>query len=194
MLSENEIALLIEIPEVGAIVDELKQEFLAEQEQVSDHDFLSSMLMAPPIAMALANGSISLIEEMGLNKKARNFSKGGFFLKKDPVVRLVQKLIDSFERWELKFYQALEGIVHKLLTPQNTNSNQEGPVFLVMLNTPYLIIKLIETFFLPEGEDIIDNQRPISKIEFEKMDWLGQKLALDEVPLFHKFLETFEVK
>jgi len=194
MLSENEIALLIEIPEVGAIVDELKQEFLTEQQQVSDHDFLSSMLMAPPIAMALANGSISLIEEMGLNKKARNFSKGGFFLKKDPVVRLVQQLIDSFERWELKFYQALEGIVHKLLTPERSNLNHEGPVFLVMLNTPYLIIKLIETFFLPEGEDIIDTQRPISKIEFEKMDWLGQKLALDEVPLFHKFLETFEVK
>ncbi len=182
----------MEIPEISSIVSELKKEFVVHQENISNHDFLSSMLMAPPIAMALANGSVSLMEEMSLNKKARNFSKGGFFLKKDPVVRLVQQLIESFDRWEHKFYQALEDIVQRLL--KANDSIKENDVFLVMLNTPYLIIKLIETFFLPEGEDIIDSQRPISKIEYEKMHWLGQKLALDQVPLFDKFLGTFEVK
>ena len=48
---------------------------------LSEHDFLSLILMTPTVGIALANGSISLFEELALNKMARKMSKGGYFLK-----------------------------------------------------------------------------------------------------------------
>ena len=57
--------------------------------------------------MALANGSVSLFEELALNKKARKLSKGGYFLKKDPVVYAMKFLLDKYDIWEARFFEVL---------------------------------------------------------------------------------------
>ena len=39
--------------------------------EISDEDFFSLVVMAPTIGIAMADGKITLFEEMALNKKAR---------------------------------------------------------------------------------------------------------------------------
>lgn len=200
MLTENDISLLVNIPEVSAVVDDLRVQFqkTSALEEISEHDFLSSMLMAPPIGMALANGTVSLLEELSLNKKARSFSKGGFFLKQDPVVQVVKYLMQQFDFWEDQFYEELRKIMAVVLVPSILPKmpEEEGAhgIFLTMMNTSYFHIKLLETFFLPEGEDIINCPRQVGLKEYQKLISIGEKLQLNKVPMFCKFLETFEVK
>ena len=89
MFTENEIASLIARPDILEKIEPLKKEFIKKEAQfleINDHDFLSLMIICPSVGIALANGSVSLFEEISLNKKARKLSKGGYWMKKDPVV------------------------------------------------------------------------------------------------------------
>ena len=89
MLTTNEISIILEDTEVLESVQKLKKDFRNKEApylDISDHDFLSLIIMMPSISITLSTGSISLLEEMALNKKARIISQGGHYLKKDPVV------------------------------------------------------------------------------------------------------------
>lgn len=197
MLSEREIGLMVEMPQVNGVVDPLRSEFIATaswESPLSEHDFLSTLLMTPSIDLALANGKISLSEELSLNKKARSFSRGGFFLKQDPVVKVVHYLLDQFEHWEDRFYRGLNSILITLLPPSNGHPNGGEGLFETMLNTPYLMIKLVETFFLPEGEEIMGRKRTMAAQEYQKLITIGNKLGFHETPFFQEFLNTFQIR
>ena len=202
MLSENEVEQLISIPEVNEIVRQLYQEMAKEESAIQGigiHDFFSGMLVSPSIAMARVDGATSLIEELTINKKARRISKGGFFLTQDPVVKLVGIMQNRWDIWESKLLGGLSKVV-AFVTPEITEdaslkrpSDCGNSFFLAILRSSYLLVRLIETFFLPEGE-VITNTKVISKNEFQKMIDIGAQLKLDNVFTFQSFIKTFEVK
>ena len=201
MLTENEVGQLLDISDVYNIVADLHQTFTEAEEglkNISIHDFLSGMLMLPSIALARVDGTTSLFEELSLNKKARRFSKGGFFLQQDPVVKMVSLLQTSFGQWETKFFKSLSKILTVVIpeiTPGGiTNEHkQENDIFLSVMNSSYILIKLLETFFLPEGEEIT-NKRRISELEHQAITSIGDQLQLSDIPSFKSFIKTFEVK
>ena len=88
MFTEYEIESIIELPEILEATQALKKDFCKNEApylEISDHDFFSLVMMAPTVGMALADGTVSLFEELALNKKARKLSKGGYFMKKECV-------------------------------------------------------------------------------------------------------------
>ena len=106
MFSENEIAILLENKEISQATEEAKNDFKLNQVEmleIENHDFLALVMMAPPIGIALANGSISLFEDLALNKLARKMSRGGYFMKVDPVAHAMKYLVKHFDRWESRF-------------------------------------------------------------------------------------------
>ena len=200
MLTENEVGQLLDIPEVSRIVHQLHQAFTEEETELRDislHDFLSGVLLAPSVALAQVDGTTSLFEELSLNKKARRFSKGGFFLRHDPVVKMIILLQTRFQHWEQRFFQALKQIL-KTVVPEISsdyeqhNGDSTQPVTLFM-NSSYILIRFLETFFLPEGEEI-SNKRRISYLEFQKITSIGEQLRLSKLGSFRNFVTTFEVK
>lgn len=203
MFTEYEVETIVEDQEILDATIVLKKDFIRNEApylEISDHDFFSLVLMAPIVGIALANGSVSLFEELALNKKARKLSKGGYFMKKDPVVYAMKFLISKYDLWEEKFFEVLK------LTMRNTFDKsalvrQFDPEMEVsssvykreVLATPYILIRFISSFFLEQDEDIINN-RSIAKVEYQRLLDIGKKLELDEVPVFHMFCKTFNVK
>ncbi|MDH5609407.1 MAG: hypothetical protein OEY56_08005 [Cyclobacteriaceae bacterium] len=205
MFTEYEIDSMIEIPEIAEATMVLKKEFIRAEApylELSDHDFFSLVMMAPTIGIALANGNLSLFEELALNKKARKLSKGGYFMKKDPVVYAMKFLIRKYEQWCGKFYQLLrlsvessfhyEGIEKEKFDEDKPVSYEEYKR--TVLRQPYILIRFIASFFLENDEDIISDHRNIGKSEYNVMLQIGEKVGIAEIPVFHMFCKTFVVK
>ena len=205
MFTEYELESMVEIPEILAATQALKKDFIKHEApylEVSDHDFFSLIMMSPMVGVAMANGSISFFEERSLNKKARKLSKGGYFMKKDPVVYAMQFLIKKFENWDDKFYAVLkiaieksfhyEGIQKEKYNADSGVSYEEYKK--TVLRQPYILIRFIASFFLENDEEIISNERTIGKAEHATMVNIGAKLGLDEIPVFHMFCKTFQIK
>ncbi len=202
MITEYEIATIIEDQQIKEEVSALKKSFLKAESplyKMNNHDFLSLILLTPHVGVALSNGSVSLFEELSLNKKARKFSRGGTFLRKDPVVHAMNLLINSFDKWEDTFLTALKSIMyqtfdkeHLLLKEEDTNLPSNEFHRLVM-KTPYIFVKYLKAFFLTE-EDAITVERKINAVEYEKILFIGKKLELEQVAIFKMFCATFDVK
>ena len=65
MFTENEVAIMLENKSIENSVVELKKDFIGQEAQymeLSDHDFLSLVLLTPSVGIALANNSVSLFE------------------------------------------------------------------------------------------------------------------------------------
>lgn len=205
MFTEHEIDTMIEIPGVHEAVVELKRDFCKNEApylEVTDHDFFSLVMMTPTVGIALANGSISLFEEIALNKKARKLSKGGYFMKKDPVVYAMKFLIKDLDKWEDKFYALLKTAIRQSFDIQvlEKGSFDEDDIVSYeaykkeVLSAPYILIRFISSFFLENDEDIINIKRSIGKNEYLRMLVIGEKLGLDKVPVFRMFCKTFHQK
>lgn len=205
MFTEYEIASMIELPGIKEASFELKKDFIKNEApylEISDHDFLSLVMMAPTVGIALANGSISLFEEMALNKKARKLSKGGYFMKKDPVVNAMKFLIKKFDDWSPKFYALMRKTMekafdHEGIQKQTFDHSKEVSYDAykhMVLRQPYILIRFIASCFLENEEDIISDHRHIGKSEYETMLEIGKELGLSEVPVFQMFCKTFDVK
>jgi len=203
MLTDSEIVTLMQNQSVLQATLELKKDFLraeAEFLDIGDDDFVSLMLMAPSIGVALANGSISLFEELSLNKKARFLSRGSYFLKKDPIVHGMKFLIKNFTTWEVRCYEFVRLVMNSTLSnnpfiekvlrnPESTTGDFSKDI----LNAPYILVKFLSFLFLEEEDDLL-NTRRISQIEFEKVKDIGEQVGLGDMPLFHLFCATFEVR
>lgn len=204
MFTENEVASLISLEDVQKEVSELKKEFVKKEAQfleISDHDFLSLMLMTPSVGIALANGSVSLFEEMSLNKKARKLSKGGYFMKKDPVVVAMGHLIKHYDDWEKKFYNKLQFILGKLYDKkqlivghENDDKLTEEEFCLEGMKAPFIFIRAITSFFMTEEDEDIVRHRKVTRVEYEKIEEISEKLGFKDIPFFNKFLTTFDIK
>jgi len=203
MLTESELVTIMEDQDVLDATMDLKAAFIGAETDflnISDDDFISLVLLAPSVGVALANGSISLFEELSLNKKARKLSRGSYFLKKDPIVQALQFLVKNFEKWEDKFYNLIKMamfstfkknqiILDTLRNPQAST----GDLSRDMLNAPYIFVKFITFLFMEEEDDLL-NQRSISQIEYQKILEIGQKLEIDNVPAFQLFCKTFMIR
>ncbi|WP_420581616.1 hypothetical protein [Reichenbachiella sp.] len=203
MFTEYEIETLIENEVIKKATFELKKEFIKNEApylEISDQDFFSLIVMAPTVGVALANGSVSLWEEMALNKKARKLSKGGYFMKKDPVVFGLKYLIKQYDNWEEEFLKIIRLTmeecfdVARLEADFDTNKKvTESEYRDEVLKSPYIFIRFLSSFFLNDDEDII-SPRKISKVDFGRVQSIGEKLGLHKIPLFHYFCSTFIVK
>lgn len=104
----------------------------------------------------MANGSVSLFEELALNKKARKLSKGGYFMKKDPVVYAMKFLIKKYDSWCEKFYDVLQLAIEKSFDYEEIDkasfdedrevSDQEYKK--EVLRQPYILIRFIASFLI----------------------------------------------
>ncbi|SMD31845.1 hypothetical protein SAMN04488029_0183 [Reichenbachiella faecimaris] len=202
MFTEYEIETLIENEVIKKATFELKKEFIKNEApylEISDQDFFSLIVMTPTVGVALANGSVSLWEEMALNKKARKLSKGGYFMKKDPVVFGLKYLIKQYDNWEDSFLGIIRLTmeetfsISKLEAPYDKNQSVSESAYRdEVLKAPYILIRFLSSFFLDDDEDII-SQRSISKVDFGRVQSIGEKLGLHKIPLFHYFCSTFKV-
>lgn len=203
MFTEFEIETMMENEQILQAVGELKKDFLktdAPYLEISDHDFLSLVMMGPTVGIALANGSVSLFEELALNKKARKLSKGGYFMKKDPVVYGLKFLIKKYDNWEEKFFALIQLTMNQLFNVQALHRDFDATAAVSyadykreVLNTPYIFIRYLSSFFTEDDEDII-SIRTMVKVDYERMKEIGGKLGLNKIPVFHMFCQTFKVK
>lgn len=204
MFTEYEIATMIELPAVREATVALKKEFCKKEAQfleISDHDFFSLIMLSPTVGMALANGSVSLFEEIALNKKARKLSKGGYFLKKDPVEFAMKFLIKKYDTWAEKFFNVLNVAMHASFDMHALEKENYDPLEVsyeeykrVVLVSPYILIRFIASFFLENDEDIISSKRHIGRSEYLQMLKIGEQLGLHKVPVFKMFCKTFDQK
>ncbi len=203
MFPEYEIESMIEYPEVKEATKTLKKDFLKTEApylEINDEDFFSLIIMAPTIGIAMADGKITLFEEMALNKKARKLSKGGYFMKKDPVVYAMKFLIKNYYNWSDKFMDVLKGTIKvtcgldslDLGRPAKEGEIDYNEYRQAVLHSPYLLIRFIASFFLENDEDIINQNHKIGKEEFQRMILIGEKLELDKIPVFQMFCKTFQ--
>ncbi|MEQ8906759.1 hypothetical protein [Ekhidna sp.] len=203
MFTEYEIESMIEYPEVKEATKALKKDFLKTEApylEISDEDFFSLIIMTPTIGIAMADGKISLIEEMALNKKARKLSKGGYFMKKDPVVYAMKFLIKNYDNWLDKFSEVLKltikvtcGLDSMNLKPFDENHDLDYNEYReVVLHSPYLLIRFISSFFLENDEDIINKNHKIGRSEYDRMILIAEKLELNHMSVFKMFCKTFQ--
>lgn len=203
MFSENEIATIIEIPEVLDEVIKLRKEFIETEAnflEISEHDFLSLIMMTPTVGVALANGTISLFEELALNKMARKMSKGGFFMKVDPVAHAMKFLIKSFDKWELPFLEVIKIAMKQtcdLKSLKLNNANDEDDKIIgfarELMHAPYAFVRFMTSFFLHDEAEIVE-ERAISSVEFDKIQDIGNKLEISQYLVFTLFCKTFELR
>jgi hypothetical protein len=203
MFTEYEIETMVEIPEILEATLALKKDFLkveAPYLEINDHDFFSLVMMAPTVGIALADGTISLFEEIALNKKARKLSKGGYFMKKDPVVYAMKFLIKNYFNWSDKFYGVLKVAIIQTCDLDNVAQRKIDTTGEVdykaykkeVLTSPYILIRFIASFFLENDEDIINSNHRIGKNEFQRMELIGERLGLDNLVVFQMFCQTFK--
>ncbi len=203
MFTEYEIESMIEYPEVKEATKTLKKDFLKTEApylEINDEDFFSLVIMAPTIGIAMADGKITLFEEMALNKKARKLSKGGYFMKKDPVVYAMKFLIKNYYNWSDKFMDVLKTTIKvtcgldslDLGPPAKDGEVDYNEYRQAVLHSPYLLIRFIASFFLENDEDIINKNHKIGKEEFQRLILIGEKLELDKIPVYQMFCKTFQ--
>jgi hypothetical protein len=204
MFTEYEIDTMMEIREIQEATFELKKYFIKNEApylELSDHDFFSLVMMTPMVGIAKADGTISLFEELALNKKARKLSKGGYFMKKDPVVYGMKFVIKKYEDWEDNFFDLLNKAMHKTFDMKALETNELPPEKVSyeeykreVLVTPYILIRFMSSFFLENDEDIINSKRTIGRSEYKAMQRIGEKLGMDKLRVFQYFLKTYDVK
>lgn len=203
MFSENEIATMIEIEEIKQATVAVKRQFIDEEANfldISDHDFLSLIMVTPAIGVALANGSISLFEELALNKMARKMSKGGYFMKTDPVAHAMKFVVKNFNKWEKEFLRIIETCMDATFDRaqlKELTSNESGDVVKDfardLMKVPYIFVRFLSTMVLNDESDIVE-RRSISRVEYEKIENIGVQLHINDIPVFRSFCGTFEVR
>jgi hypothetical protein len=205
MFTENEVIIMLENKSIENAVIELKKDFIGQEAQymeLSDHDFLSLVLLTPSVGIALANDSVSLFEEMALNKKARKLSFGGYFMKTDPVVHAMSFLIKHYDIWKDKFYDLLKDIMHDGLDLDQLKKQEVADEDLTpnkfrkeLLKAPYGFVRFMASFFCSEEDQIINVEtRSISRSEYDRVLSIGESLGLNDIPIFRHFCATYTVK
>lgn len=204
MFTENEINALVVNPTIEELTTRLKDEFIetcAPYLEISNHDFMSLAILTPTIGVALSNGSVSLIEEMTLNKKARKLSKGGYWIKKDPVVYAMGHLIKHFDDWSDKFLSYLYQVVDLCIDKEDLMQSKvdgEGVTdeeFLIeVLKAPFIFIRFLSSFFHNDEDEDFVATRNISKVEYDRMLSYADAIGIGDIPIFKKYITKLNIK
>ena len=127
-------------------------------------------------------------------------SKGGFFLKVDPVAHAMKFLIKSYDRWELPFFEVIKSCMRNTfdinqLKRDGANDHEHSIIGFAqeLLKVPYAFVRFLSSFFLHDEAEIVD-ERSISKVEFDKIIDIGNKLEIADYLVFTSFCKTFNVK
>jgi hypothetical protein len=204
MFTENEIGSLILDPDIRATTEKLREEFIEEEApflEISLHDFLSLILMTPSVGIALANNSVSLVEEMALNKKARKYSKGGYFLKQDPVVNAMGLLIKHYDIWSEIFYRHIKKLIEIILDKDELmKSNIAAPettdeeYCVELLKAPFILVRIISSFLSNAEDEDLATERRLSKVEYDRIIEILEKVDIINIPLVKRYLIKLVVK
>ena len=202
MFTEYEIETLSELDKIKTASFELKKDFIKTEApylEISDGDFFSLVLLAPTVGVALADENMSFWEEMALNKKARKLSKGGYFLRKDPVVFALKYLIEKYDKWEDKFLAVIRVAMETSFDIKSLEREFDASAAVTddeykieVLKSPYILIRFMAAFFMEEDEDVF-NERKLSAVDHARMVDIGAKLALHKIPVFNHFCKTFKI-
>ena len=203
MLNESELSILLQNQSVREPLDSLRSQFFSvytEIRPLDEKDFFALTLLAPSIAIALANGSISLFEELSLTKKARMLSRQeDAFRTNDPLLAALKQLTKDFKRWENGFYDAIKTAMYSSLQKnellwqhlheeKSVSQNWKNDA----LNAPYILVKFLVLLFLEEEK--INTTPLLSQIEYQKLLEIGEKLELTKFPIFESFCRVFDVR
>jgi len=204
MFTENEVHALLNYPGIFDEVASLKQDFIdkeAEFLEIEEHDFLSLILLTPSIGIALSNGSVSLFEEMALNKKARKLSKGGYWMKKDPVVFAMEHLIKGYDTWSPIFYEHIKKLMHQTVDEHQLHDPSfsvagadDSKLCAQVLKSPFITIRFLTSFFMNDEEEDIMAERKISQIEFDRVNEIADQLGLTDLPIYQIYHSKLEIK
>ncbi|WP_291723977.1 hypothetical protein [Bernardetia sp.] len=203
MLNESELSILLQNKSVREPLDTLRSSFFSTYTEIrplDEKDFFALTLLAPSIAIALANGSISLFEELSLTKKARMLSRQeNAFRTNDPLLAALKQLIKDFGRWENGFYEAIKTAMYSSLQQnellwqhlheeKSVSQNWKNDA----LNAPYVLVKFLVLLFLEEEK--ITTTPLLSQVEYKKLLEIGEKLELTKFPIFKSFCSVFDVR
>jgi hypothetical protein len=204
MFTENEIGALILDPEIKEATEKLREEFIEKEApylEISVHDFLALILLTPSVGIALANGSVSLMEEMALNKKARRYSKGGYFLKQDPVVNAMGYLIKHYDVWSEIFFAHIKHFVELLLNKDALMKSNIASADITdeqycveLLKAPFVLVRFISSFLSNADEEDLSVERKIAKNEYDRIIEILAKVDLINIPLVKRHLIKLVVK
>lgn len=204
MFTENEVSALLNYPGILEEITVLKQKFIdeeAEYLEIEEHDFLSLMLLTPSIGIALSNGSVSLFEEMVLNKKARKLSKGGYWMKQDPVVFAMDHLIKCYDKWAPVFYEHINKIMHKTVDVKSLHdenfsveNTSESEQCIQVLKSPFIIVRYLTSFFMNDEEEDFLALQKISQIEYDRVNEIAEQLGIINLPIYKIYLSKLVIK
>ena len=204
MFTENEIGALILDPQIKEATEKLREEFIEEEApflEISVHDFLALILLTPSVGIALANGSVSLMEEMALNKKARRYSKGGYFLKQDPVVNAMGYLIKHYDVWSEIFFAHIKKFIELMLNKDELMKSNiavaditDEQYCVELLKAPFILVRFISSFLSNADDEDLSVERKIAKNEYDRVIEILEKVDLINIPLVKRHLIKLVVK
>jgi len=204
MFTENEISALIIDPEIAKATARLKEDFIEKEApflEITDHDFLSLILLTPTVGIALANGSISFMEEMALNKKARKYSKGGYFMKQDPVVSALSYLMKHYDEWSAMFYSHIKLLIDIMIDKESLMSSKiadEGvsdeEYTVELLKSPFILVRIISSFLSNAEDEDLCTERKLPQDELDRILDILQQVDLINIPLVKRHLSKLIVK
>lgn len=204
MFTENEIGALILNPDIKSATIKLKEEFVEQEApylEISDHDFLSLILLTPTVGIALANGSISFMEEMALNKKARKYSKGGYFMKQDPVVSALSYLMKHYDDWSDIFYGHIKYLIELMIDKDElmkSNIADDGVTdeeyCVELLKSPFILVRFISSFLSSAEDEDLSIERKLPQDERDRIMEILEKIGMIDIPLVKRHLGKLIVK
>lgn len=204
MFTENEIAALANDKRIREATEPLKAQFIDEVApflDISDHDFLSLVMVTPSVAIARANNSISLMEEMALNKKARKYSKGGYFIKIDPVVNAMGILIKHYDEWGDKFLAHIRLIGDMLLDKASLKKGDidredstDEEYCIEVLKSPFLLVRMIGSFLSNSDNEDLSSERKVLQVEYDAIVDILTKIDFIDIPLVRKHLSKLVIR
>ncbi|TAF33511.1 MAG: hypothetical protein EAZ57_10335 [Cytophagales bacterium] len=163
-------------------------------------DILAVVLISPAIGIALANGKVSIFEELSLEHKLKFLTRRRSLARTDLAFTAFSVVMGGFDDLEDMLYDALKEIVNFSLNKQvevkelllkEDLSQMEWNV--VAMNAPYFLIKMLKLiFFIDSQSNALEHT--VLLIELEKIKSIGQSLELDQMPIFGKFCESFTLK
>ncbi|RLD19356.1 MAG: hypothetical protein DRI71_11940 [Bacteroidetes bacterium] len=204
MFTENEIGALILDSKIKEATEKLREEFIEKEApflEISVHDFLSLIMITPSVGVALANNSVSLMEEMALNKKARKYSKGGYFLKQDPVVNAMKYLIKHYDVWSEIFYDHIKNLIGMMLNKDELMKSKvdsedvtDEQYCVELLKAPFILVRFISSFLSSSEDEDLSIERKIGKNEYDRTVEILEKVDLINIPLVKRHLVKLVVK
>ena len=123
-------------------------------------------------------------------------------MKKDPVVYAMKFLLKKYDIWSDKFFHVLNVAMHTsfdMASMEKESFDHDKEVTTEdyrreVLDTPYILIRFIASFFLENDEEIISTNRHIGRNEYLQMLKIGEQIGIDKLPIFQMFCKTFDQK